>query len=71
MLMLWSRPKETNGGETLTANQSIGMRCMCASFGIRRPLTIDEPFLFVVERNGLKEPLFSAYLDTDGWVERK
>jgi hypothetical protein len=48
---------------------ALGMRCYCASFDFRVPLVIDKPFLFVVERKGLKEPLFSAYLDIECWVK--
>lgn len=49
---------------------ALGVRCMAASFPTTQPLVIDKPFLFVVERDGLKEPLFSAYLDIDGWIRK-
>jgi len=50
---------------------AMGVMCMCCSFDVKRPLMIDKPFLFVVVRKGLKEPLFSAYLNTDGWIKEK
>lgn len=46
---------------------ALGVRCLAASFPIRKTLVINKPFLFVVLRKGLKEPLFSAFLDVDSW----
>jgi len=48
---------------------AIGVRCFCASFDMKHPFVIDKPFLLVVQREGLKEPLFSAYLDIDSWIK--
>lgn len=47
---------------------AITARCCCVDFSEPVPLVIDKPFLFVVEREGLKEPFFAAYIDIDGWI---
>ena len=56
--------------EGVTIKEAVAIGVYCASFPERVPLRIDEPFLFVVERKGLKEPLFSAFLAIDGWVKQ-
>ncbi len=46
---------------------ALGIRCLACDFPETFPLKIDRPFLFVIIRKGLKEPLFSAFLDLDSW----
>jgi hypothetical protein len=50
---------------------TIGVKCMSACFDEPVPLVINRPFLFAVKREGLKEPLFSAYLDIDSWIKKE
>lgn len=63
-----TKVKMDEEGVVIKEAVAIGVRCMCASFPMKVPLIIDTPFLFAVKREGLKEPLFSAYIDTDGWL---
>lgn len=64
-----TKVKMDEEGVTIKEAVTLGVRCMSASFPSKVPLIINEPFLFVVKREGLKEPLFSAYLDVDGWCK--
>ena len=50
---------------------ALGVRCLSAAMPITRTLVINRPFLFVVKREGLDEPFFSAYLDTDSWIPKE
>ena len=62
-----TKVKMDEEGVTIKEAVAIGVVCLSA-FRPSIPLVINKPFLFVVKREGLKEPLFSAYLDTDGWM---
>jgi hypothetical protein len=49
---------------------ALGVLCLSACFSNEpEPLIISKPFLFVVVREGLSVPLFSAYIDIDGWIK--
>jgi len=55
----------------VTIKEAVAIAVTLACVGpITVPLVINRPFLFVVEREGLKEPLFSAYLDVDYWIKK-
>lgn len=66
-----TKVKMDEEGVVIREAVALGVRCLAASFPSTYPLVIDEPFLFVVKREGLKEPLFSAFLNTDGWIKDK
>jgi len=52
--------------------EAVSIMVTLSSFKIEpEPLRIDRPFLFTILRKGLKEPLFSAYVDTDGWIKNE
>ena len=56
--------------EGVVVREAVAMTIRCCSMNYHEPepLVINKPFLFVIKREGLKEPLFSAYLDIDSWI---
>ena len=68
--LMQTKVKLNEEGAEVREAVALGVRCFCASFDLKRQFVIDEPFMFVVQRDGLKEPLFSAYIDVDGWIKK-
>ena len=58
--------------EGVVVKEAVAIGVTLASMNLHEPepLVIDKPFLFVIKREGLKEPLFSAYLDVDSWIKQ-
>lgn len=59
--------KMNQAGARARAAVEMGMRC--TSFEQPMLAVVDKPFLFVIVRPGVSQPIFAAYVDYDSWKD--